>query len=116
VADTAWTVIKTEDKEFRPGDSVSGLDDETMAQLKAAGAVRNVDYPDDVLQGESVRERNIRLVAEKMEELQSAGFDISGEVELVPTDFSVIPAPEAEEEEKSASTKKATTSKTSNDN
>lgn len=112
MADTAWTTIRTEDEEFKPGDSVQGLDDNTMQQLRDAGSVRDADYPTDVQPNESVRERNIRVLSEKMDEIQAAGFDMS-DVELAPTDWSSIPASSEEAEVDASTSGKKTTAKAS---
>ena len=100
MADVAWTTILTAEGQINPGDSVSAGDlgddgEAELEQLKAAGAVRELDYPEDIAPNESVRERNIRVVAEKMEEVQNAEFDMP---ELASESWSVLPAPDITEE------------------
>jgi hypothetical protein len=111
MADTAWTTIRVGDGEdvtvIEAGDSVSPGDvggDEFFDQLKESGAIREADYPEDVAPNESVRERNVRVVSEKMEELQAQGFDTS-DVDVFPTDVpvAVIETEEVEPPKKAAS-------------
>jgi hypothetical protein len=99
VADIAWTTILTPEGSIAPGDTVSAGDlgdngEEELEQLRLAGAVRETDYPEDINPNESVRERNIRVVNEKMEEVQDAEYDMP---ELVQADFSVLGPVSAEQ-------------------
>jgi hypothetical protein len=110
MADVAWTTILTPEGQINPGDSVSAGDlgddgEAELEQLKAAGAVRETDYPEDVGPNESVRERNIRVVNEKMEEIQDSEFDMP---ELASESFSVVPVPDITEEGVAAANKEVT--------
>lgn len=77
MADIAWSPIKTEKGTIQVGESVTadklGVDKEEYARLKEAGTIRNKKYPDDVGPNESVRERNVRKLAEAVKAASESG-------------------------------------------
>lgn len=104
-SDVAWSPIHYSDDlgnvtVIEIGEKVSASDvggDDEFNAIKAAGAIREVDYPEDIASTESPRERNIRVIAEKMEEIQAAGYDMS-DLDLVPLEVPTA-APGTEEVE-----------------
>jgi hypothetical protein len=105
MADWAWSPIIADDgTRIKVGEKVTaeklGVDDEEYQRIKDAGAIRERKHPDDVGPFESVRERNVRVLAQKLAEAQEENYDVPLTVETADQESETPSAKDAKEVKK----------------